>query len=235
MKKKTLDKSKLAAYSSMAIALLASEEMKGQIVYTDIVPNTIIDHNGLASVISEFIDIDNDGTADIEIRSEYISTSSSSGPGYIIKVFPKNETRIDCEKGFFGNFINAEDKQFGKTIGKPVDHWQNFGYLYSFIEPTQDWKDGLEHYLPVRLQESPDTYKYGWIRMRIFGGQSVEIYDYAINNLTNTTINAGQTSPCTDGYENNNNFGTARPVQTNHIYQGLINVGTDKDFFKWTY
>ncbi|RYD55292.1 MAG: T9SS type A sorting domain-containing protein [Sphingobacteriales bacterium] len=55
------------------------------------------------------------------------------------------------------------------------------------------WKGVEDRYLAVRDKNKSDEWVYGWIRMDVdFGATNFVIKDYAIHNVANTQIKAGQ-------------------------------------------
>jgi hypothetical protein len=237
MKMLSIDKMKLTTYSGIAAALFAAENLNAQIAYTDIEPNILLDNMGSFSDVSGFIDMNNDGIADLELRSSVgTSNSSISNTGNVVEAIPLNHNKVENSVGFFGCFCDAEANDYGDVISSnnPGKKWKKFGYLYEFQFPAFNWSSE-EHFVGIQLKKNADIY-YGWVRLKVLGdGNPIEIMDYAYNTIPNQSITAGQTLGCADGFEVNNSFGSAKPLQTGHIYHGLINVGTDKDFFKWTY
>lgn len=235
MKRLLFDRTKLTAYSGIAAALFASKKTDAQIVYTDISPNTIMDNTQINTSLSELIDLNNDGTADLEITSDFYSNSYSAHLR-VMRAHAIGEDHIANSVGYwYFCFCSVQANNYGDTIGsnQPSVFWRKVGYL-GIPWAFNYWEDGQEHYLGVRLKFKGAIH-YGWLRMRIGGSHSVEIMDYAYNSIPNQPIIAGQSLPCSDPFESNNDFATAKSVQTGHVYHGLIDVASDKDFFRWNY
>ena len=93
---------------------------------------------------------------------------------------------------------------------------KKLGYLYSGFEAIGDWQDGIEHYAGIQFKID-DNIHYGWVRLQVLNvADHVLIKDYAYNMVPGEAIQAGEFLECADGFEPNNNFKTAAPVETGH-------------------
>ncbi|MBS1658227.1 MAG: T9SS type A sorting domain-containing protein [Bacteroidetes bacterium] len=236
MKNGLIDRKILLKYSGMIAGLLAMHKAQAQIVYTDIDPDSVLDNTGYSDYAQQFVDLNNDGVFDFSIISRIVSTSYDTNAGNVVGASGLDGNKVLNYDGYLECKCWVFENNSGDSIGgNPYLFWRSGGLLFYFSFQMDYWIDGFAHYMGVRLRHNGNYY-YGWIRLKILsGGNPTKVKDYAYNLAPNEPITSGQMLPCGDGFENNNVFEKAKPLQTGHTYHGLIDIAGDKDFFKWHY
>lgn len=206
----------LKEYSALGISLLViSNSSHGQVIYTDIEPDSILEYSG--GVLG--IDMDNDGTFDFAFKNTVFSIYSTlyhtsfryerilAGPVYT----PLN--LIAGSKQIYGNSYAGSYYVYfpyaleeGAIITPPALHFQNWGfqrmafanYTYSPWLGWTTWNGGLwfpekiEHFVGVRFIDNDSLYHHGWIRCSVIdSGHTLIIHDYAYESQPNHPIAAG--------------------------------------------
>lgn len=124
---------KLEAYLGMASSLFGAGALQGQVIYTDFNPDVVLDFNN--SPVSFMLDIDQDGTNDIEIKGNAFSSTNADTITNTIRIFTTNN----------GNYV---------TYTYTYTYWS-----YS-RQVTRFWEaNGLSP--QKRLAEAPNNYNYG--------------------------------------------------------------------------
>lgn len=200
--KQDILKSKLA--SSF---LLAGKFVDAQIVYTDIIPDSIIAGDDLA-----LLDLNNDGTFDFKIHTKNFAGSSSidisKSWSAFIKGYSNNEI-LDVAGGFYpyvdtlnlDDSINAQQVWASKALlGRLWEHWNCWSIACSnytfFSDLTGSWQDVTDRFAGLKLIVASDTL-YGWVRMDVSSLYSVKIKDYAYDTIPNEPILAGDSGDVT--------------------------------------
>ncbi len=192
---------KLKHYSALTAAFLAMKsESDGQIVYTDIIPDSIMYDSDPANHYP--IDLDNDGLADFEFIFSSTSTYDSLNwhDEHQLTVVAKYENQI------FGFGTIASALSFGEEIG-PNGFWiagenllaqrVNAGHCESeagsncesWTASSGEWLYMGDRYLGIRLIENTDTI-YGWLRLNVHQSLAL-IKDYAFEMQPGASLPAG--------------------------------------------
>ncbi len=212
---------KISAYTTLATAFLAGRnEANGQIIYTDVIPDTTFNQNfGMYG-----LDLNNDGQNDFKIRLlKYSgsSTSSSSSSGSIQAVGaagPVGNSVMGSIISFSGsNIYMANAHAMGDTIGVNQE-WQacsdssfssssstssfNASMIMAASVPNYgivlgNWLGAQDKFLGLKFKIGASNY-YGWARLdvdTIATDWSFTIKDYAYNAEPDSQILAGQLFP----------------------------------------
>jgi hypothetical protein len=196
----------LTIYSTIATGVLISFSSKGQIIYTDLIPD--VELCGVWGCDDEysFIDLNNDGIADFKINIDYDSTtngstqfygSSSSTNSLKISAFNNNQVYADPVNQYILKMAA------GQAIDSTKNWVQNGLLFYNHVESQQEivnkgyWQPYTEGYVGLRIDVNGNTY-YGWMRLHIhtYGWGSLvgpAIMDYAYNSIPDAPITASQT------------------------------------------
>jgi hypothetical protein len=162
--------------------LLSFNNLSGQVVYTDIIPDSTISASDTEVTKSYYIDLDNNGSYEFELRH------FNPGPG--------NED-VEIQQNF--NSIqqiiidaNGHSKVLarGDTINSKSTLWGGDGYGIL----NSPWYGAGDKYFGFRFKVNLAWY-YGWARVNMPADHlSFTIKDYAYNSVPNAPIYAGQTS-----------------------------------------
>ncbi|MBK8681695.1 MAG: T9SS type A sorting domain-containing protein [Bacteroidetes bacterium] len=222
------NKFNIKEYSALSLSFIAvSASLQGQVIYTDIEPDAVLEYSG--GVIG--IDMDNDGTYDFAFKNTVFSNYSTlyhtsfryerilAGPVYT----PLNLI-AGSRKTYGGSYAGSFYVYFpyaleeGALITPPALHFQNYGfqrmafadYYYSPWLGWTTWDGGLwfpekiEHFIGVRFIDDDSLYHHGWIRCSVIDtGHTLIIHDYAYESQPNHPIAAGSLETYVD-IENNN-------------------------------
>lgn len=201
MKNTTKKKDILLKYSTAAGAFLAAGAVNGQIQYTDVNPDVVIDNT------TGQYDMDLDG----DLVNDYgfvVTTISTSYYGFMIT---GSYAAVGAGSGnsVAGSLsTSTSGSSFYVTpvsAGSPIDAGNDWGSGGGFLAGNYAVQglpgysgsfgsfSGNDVHLGVKFQVSGSTH-YGWIRMDVLpDGSQITIKDYAYNTIADLTINAGQT------------------------------------------
>lgn len=202
---------RLSAYSLFtSVNLLMFTSVKGEVILTDIDPDTILDQG------AEFcaLDIDNNNTLDFaflntsattyDLTLGYISLQSLLVGPYVIS---------NALAGISHYYFYSGGSRFlpfalasGEIIGPDLS-WQMIGIQYLAWETYRggyddhcnhcDWANDTliettDHYLGIRFSDSDGNRHYGWVRCDVKDyGHILVIKDYAYETEINQPISAG--------------------------------------------
>ncbi|MBT0606648.1 T9SS type A sorting domain-containing protein [Aequorivita echinoideorum] len=215
MKKITTEKlsTKLLKYGALSAAALGVADASGQIVYTDLDPDQVL-NVGDAFIV----DMTGMGTTGFEVNNPAglangnaaIVTPSSGNPGGAFvgsTVTPYNYPALLAE----GNLINASA---GFTMDGQRGDLNYYGCAYS----NSQWCDTVtDGYLGVKFTFNGNTH-YGWIRMDtdVSGSNLITVKDFAYESTPNTAIAAGDMGVIA-GVSDNNFQGFKHFVANNQL------------------
>ena len=180
--------------------------MISQIVYKDLVPDTIrtATHTKLSDSYS--IDLNNDAINDFTLIVRWSSgtrcgaAECSTTGSYSLSIITLDSNFV--VDSLIPNIYSARPLNLNDLITKTSDTWQAgsstildragnpcCNSVYSWLKTGT-----IEKYLGLKLKKSPNTY-YGWARIVVTVGigASFTVKDYAYNSLPNQSILAGQT------------------------------------------
>jgi hypothetical protein len=168
-----------------------------QLIYTDIVPDYTLSQN-----TSYQLDLNNDGTNDLEFTYHRIAYGPCSNPEvpeprYVHSYAIVSSLDIGFELGKYQGkpaAVNLTDTIWGgwsiPNLAILLKYDFNC-YDGSGIIITGNWNSSYDHYLPIRFDFEGDEY-YGWIRMVIYnstwGNFLFTIKDFAYESTPNQPI-----------------------------------------------
>ncbi|MFC2100826.1 T9SS type A sorting domain-containing protein [Bacteroidota bacterium] len=165
-----------------------------QIIYTDVNPDSTISASVSEIIKSYFIDIDNNGIYEFELRH------FNPGPGNEDVEIQQNSASIQdviIDVNGHSKVLSIFD-----TISSNSIQWGSdmFGILNS------PWYGGGDKYFGMRFKKTGQWY-YGWARVNIPADHlSFTIKDYAYNSTPNAQIIAGQiTNEIDEPFKDENN------------------------------
>ena len=201
--KKTTSK-KLLNYGTMSVALLGAASVSGQITYTDLEPDEIINAGeGLN------IDVNGDGTNDF---SAHIIASFNNTDSFGARFITAPDANPDPNtgpgpigstgNGFVGTGVNVIGEYVyvsNLVAGTPINESNDFlvdarGEMNfsSCAYSNSQFCDGVvDGYIGVSLNLEGETH-FGWIRVDVpADATSMTVKDFAIQSMPNTAIEAG--------------------------------------------
>jgi hypothetical protein len=187
-----LFKNNLRSYSAFAAAFIASANTAiGQIVYTDISPDSTCNADGE----NYNLDLNNDGTFDFQFRQIFNAAGSSSTPAYNkvgVEAFGSNMIAGSAT----GAYIYPLALNAGDSI-KPSLTWnmgtnQSMGSYWGGPSYTYgNWPGVTNKFIGLKISVGGSTY-YGWARLDVATqGTAFTIKDYAYMNAPDQPILAG--------------------------------------------
>lgn len=203
---------KLLQYSSLAFSFLILNKAEGEVVYTNIDPDTLIDQEWE----SFGIDMNDDSIVDFAVlRRSFSFLKPTSLSGYITSHF----SALFAAPEVFGNLIAGTSNTFSASLGATTLYYpyaltedvmideslgfQSSGYqllafryrgISSSYLPTGGlwYPEILDRYLGVYFADTADCYHFGWIRCDVKNdGKELTVKDYAFELKCDTGIAAG--------------------------------------------
>ncbi|MFA6261343.1 MAG: T9SS type A sorting domain-containing protein [Bacteroidia bacterium] len=181
-----------------AIMLCFSSHLKAQIVYTDINPDTIIAASAAEQIKSYFLDLNNNGSYEFELRH------FNPGPGMESVELQSNAN------GLQEVLITASGHALVKSITENIAPGSGNWGLDQFGILDDPWYTSGDKYFGMRFKINAQWH-YGWARINIATDRlSFTVKDYAYQQTPNVSINAGQSvtgignlnAPCLSVYPN---------------------------------
>jgi hypothetical protein len=195
---------------SCIIFSLLTYHVHGQIVYTDVVPDTTVAASGTYD-----LDINNDNVIDFVFkdssRTVVAPLCAGTRTDHYLFVTPVDSLIewIAVDTSYFAD--NPVALNFDSLVNNPIFIWDSTNlqviYKVSFIceqyksahiwgtRNTGNWSSIVESYLGVRFAVGPNLY-YGWIHVGLMSGTlNIVVKDYAYNSTPSADIYAGQQSP----------------------------------------
>lgn len=210
MKKKTtkeLNKFKLANYSSVAGAVLATGAINAQITYVDENPDVIVDSSNPFS-----LDFNNDANPDVNFGVSQIvdQTGTYGGISFVFNGFGAGVS-AGLNAGIQGS-VTGTMSTFTPAMlsnGNDISGAQNFGsggllglngianatitfygYPTPFTYPVSvgDWLGATDKFLGVKFTAGANTH-YGWVRLDVAAdASSITIKDWAYNTVADEAL-----------------------------------------------
>jgi Secretion system C-terminal sorting domain len=194
---------------AVIIMIFSFEIANAQIIYTDIIPDTILSNPGNYN-----LDLNNDGQNDFVFSGNIDTLICGPGPcrGIVStsKVTPGSLSwvadTINVQAGKFdsGDLINASTSLWSNTPNQAIYiKTGSCGGQCSGIPPSGSsfvngataglWNNVADKYIALKIQVSGSIY-YGWVRLDVgTNGYPIKIKDYAYNSIPNLFILAGDT------------------------------------------
>lgn len=219
---------KLKSYSALAVPFVAGAGIaNGQVVYTDIVPDTVLNHHG----DTYNIDLNHDGVVDFTIR---IGNAVYASNHVLAKFIAASAAKYNSIGGSTsGRYVYPAALNFGDMIGSDLTglgnklKW-NAGTnqsAASWLQNTQstnsygsygNWLNSTDQYMALRFLQG-QSYYYGWLRMdsRVSHDTVYAVLkDFAYQSIGDSSIAAGDTGSAVTGLHNvSNNL----PVKINYF------------------
>lgn len=190
-------------YGFIATAMMFSVSANAQIIYTDVNPDTSIICTGYPCSKSYNLDLNNDGTVDFTLSTNYSRCAHFQG------MINRRSVNITSQSG---NLAAANMLSANSTIGSNLSFSTNTIPLRSIVSGSPapgcpgtvgssgSWTETTDHYLGLQFSVGTNTY-YGWVRLIVVVASnlatpvSCTVKDYAYNSIPNQPILAGQTCP----------------------------------------
>ena len=188
-------------------AMMFSASVNAQVIYTDVIPDRIIDTTN--SVYH--LDLNNDGIIDYNInfttgRMSGCRGGTQNSTAYYIKVTPldSNEVGTDATSPFYPKALLLDSlidsaaftwkNTSSQLLAEKLWHCITFNFRNFWVPYyVGNWNNASNKYLPLRLKMGSQVY-YGWVRISIATGvTNATIFEYAYNSIPNAAIHAGQT------------------------------------------
>ncbi|GDX51921.1 hypothetical protein LBMAG27_09680 [Bacteroidota bacterium] len=173
-------KKKIAAYITLACAVLMKQNAEAQIVYHDILPDDSL--NNFNVMEYQFLDLNNDGVTDIKFTANRNPTGfdniyAQAKPGDQFLVYPLSfNVPIGSATSSSNYFDNGYDL---------VQFYSSFNWEFG------PWLNTTDKYLGVKVHEGANDF-YGWIRLDVnVPSSKITVKDFALNTSPNTPILAG--------------------------------------------
>lgn len=200
-------KEKLAVYAAMATAYLAANpvEADAQIMYTNVNPDVLLQDD------STFIDLNNDGVVDFQLKEHldiWINTSNSGNNGTNESIdtalnvcMPGNKIVTSSAFAFpiplfVGDTIN-QNKVFGTNsllrydILDVIWSWVSSGNSTNYFWVGSGYVKGHNKYIGLKILTGGQT-NYGWARLDVLNDRIV-LKSYAVNITPDSSIIVGDT------------------------------------------
>lgn len=173
---------------------------KAEIIYTDLNPDVVLkgtldNHWDILD-----IDLDHDGTIDMEITHFYPSD---------------DEYYTESSKNNFGEgeiLVDDNNKPLALVYGEKIDGSKSkwIGFTTTAIHIRDNWRGAIDKYLGIRIMKN-GNWHYCWIRMDIPENESnCTVKDFAFNNIPGAEIKAGESNSTDviniESSDINNNF-----------------------------
>lgn len=197
--------SKLARYTAVAGAVIAGSNVNAQIVYTDLVPDVVLDTLSAPYML----DFNNDASPDLVFGAQhFIGSGSQSGIQF---TYIGNGAVVGIPAGNALIGVAGSSSAFDLTAlnaGDPISSAQNFGASSSnalalnavinagiagTFPVTQGNFIGVSNkFLGAHFAIAGATH-YGWVQLSVNQlADQLTIHDYAYNATADAALNAGQ-------------------------------------------
>ncbi|MCH8902928.1 MAG: T9SS type A sorting domain-containing protein [Bacteroidetes bacterium] len=204
-KLKPILKTKLAAYSSIAGALIAvSGSAEAKVVYTDINPDLTFNTN-----LDTFkLDLDNNAVLDFMINLKINSAAGFFGNSVTASPLAANAINASTTTITISTKVYVRKTPYAMIANDPIGSaqmWQTAASQFlalSFKVPLNfgtagNWPGATDKYLGLKFDIGGQTH-YGWARLTISATAiSFTIKDYAYEDIADTVILAGDTGALT--------------------------------------
>lgn len=208
-KNQKTQQSKLISYSSMAIPIILGGQLNGQVVYTDLDPDVVLNPEptcipvpGEEFYCSDFLfyelDINADGNHDFGIMAQvaYWSIWPSNYDTNRMQLFVYNDNFVGGNDGFVDLFSSAQNIGPGINLTNSVDPWMAYWNYENVVATDGQFLDTEYQFAALRIKVGPNKY-YGWLRVSIDSvADKITIHDYAFNSSNLAPILAGATGGC---------------------------------------
>jgi hypothetical protein len=206
---KTERNSKLAKYSAVAGAVIATGAVNAQVQYTDVNPDVVIDKN----TAPYQLDFNADATVDLTFAVTSAQGSGTYMYGYVPISYTYQISYAGVSAGAGAQvmgLVSGSSSTFAAGALNSGDLISNAGLFGSggvlaveglitaaalgFTYPIEqgEFLGATDKFLGANFTVGPNTH-YGWVRLTVAADAStITIKDYAYNTQASTGINAGQ-------------------------------------------
>ena len=179
----------------LLLLLLGSPKVKGQILYTNLIPDIIASGLPLGTTDSDFVDVNQDGQNDFVI---VCSTWFNFIHQNCCWCYYNQIAGLTSGNGIAQDTITGSSYNCGRVfLDSGICVGNNYAYqnvaVFSASGPCAYCgpPDTVIKYFPFRMEISSNL-SYGWLRI-MATGSSIALYDMAINLTPNDCITTGQT------------------------------------------
>ncbi|MBK9504198.1 MAG: T9SS type A sorting domain-containing protein [Bacteroidetes bacterium] len=197
------------AYSAMAVPLILGGNLSGQVVYTDLDPDVVLNPEpacipvpGEEFYCSDFLfyelDINADGNHDFGIMAQvaYWSIWPSNYNTNRMELFVYNDNFVGGNDGFVDLFTSSQNIGPGIDLTNSVNPWMAYWNFENVVAADGQFLDTEYQFAALRLKVGPNKY-YGWLRVSVDSvADHITIHDYAYNASHLAPILAGATGGC---------------------------------------
>jgi hypothetical protein len=236
---KELNKSKIASYSAVAGAVLASGGVNAQIVYQDVNPDAVVNNTNSPYAL----DFNDDANADVSFAVQALDQQGSYSYMGIPFTYNLQGSYALAQAGnnaALQGLISGSMSTFTPSMlldGNAINNAQTFGdagalafagdldipaFGYSNYPVEQgDWLGQTDKFLGVRFSNGANQH-YGWVRLDVAADAStITVKDFAFQAQPSTEILAGESVGLDDvALENKVSIKT-------QLEQAIINVTPD--------
>lgn len=186
---KKITTKKLLNYSAMSAAILGTANAAGQVTFTDVDPDEVIELGGLFN-----IDFNDDGTDDISISV----FDADQGAGAVVFATGNGS---NGNLGSNGNgFVGFSSGNYGYPLsleeGAIINDTQLIDVrgdlnFYSCGYSGSQFCDGQDGFLGISFELNGNTH-FGWVGLNVDpSGSPITVFDYAFNATPDEPIAAG--------------------------------------------
>ncbi|MFN5910046.1 MAG: T9SS type A sorting domain-containing protein [Bacteroidota bacterium] len=236
---KELNKSKIASYSAVAGAVLASGGVNAQVVYQDVNPDAVVNNTNSPYAL----DFNDDANADVSFAVQALDQQGSYSYMGIPFTYNLQGSYALAQAGnnaALQGLISGSMSTFTPSMlldGNAINNAQTFGdagalafagdldipaFGYSNYPVEQgDWLGQTDKFLGVRFSNGANQH-YGWVRLDVAADAStITVKDFAFQAQPSTEILAGESVGLDDvALENKVSIKT-------QLEQAIINVTPD--------
>ena len=236
---KELNKSKIASYSAVAGAVLASGGVNAQVVYQDVNPDAVVNNTNSPYAL----DFNDDANADVSFAVQAVDQQGSYSYMGIPFTYNLQGSYALAQAGnnaALQGLISGSMSTFTPSMlldGNAINNAQTFGdagalafagdldipaFGYSNYPVEQgDWLGQTDKFLGVRFSNGANQH-YGWVRLDVAADAStITVKDFAFQAQPSTEILAGESVGLDDvALENKVSIKT-------QLEQAIINVTPD--------
>jgi hypothetical protein len=166
-------------------------EATGQIIYTDIDPDTIISASVTEVIASYYLDLNNNGMYEFELRH--------FNPGGMAFVeIHQNPNMNTTQEVLLNSSGLTKPLSYSEVIGPNSGPWGSD--WASILQEPGTWYDGTDKYIGIRFKIS-NAWRYGWARINIATDSlSFTVKDYAYQSMADAGLYAGSISDTNNGF-----------------------------------
>ncbi|HEX5002584.1 MAG TPA: T9SS type A sorting domain-containing protein [Bacteroidia bacterium] len=197
----------IRSYLSLTGALLVAGQVKGQVVYYDFNPDTVLAAPNSCNFVYLDLDLNNDSVMDFRVRARKCYPGTTYGcNGEFIEIAPTPGNQIvpgyyGCPTGLSYNPNNPQALKLtnGDTIGN-ASPFSNDGMLrqwaactfQSYLLDCGTWATGNIASVGLKFKIA-GQFHYGWLRLQMLSKSACKLLDYAYQDQAGAPVSAGST------------------------------------------